>query len=313
MSSSERTNRRPPLSKLKQQQLPAWQPTLKPWNIICCFTFVGIIFIIIGSVILVSSKNVFEKEINYDCNDFPTCTITFSLENPINSPVYFYYQINGMYQNHRRYIKSRSDNQLRGDPIFTTKDLIDCSPYITADGSNAMTQAYFPCGLIAKSRFNDSFTLNIINKSNNTLSLVNWTKSGIAWPSDIAKKFNQPPVDQTGLDVVKNRALFIDEDFIVWMRISAFPDFRKIYRYIENGLSKGDYIVNITDNYSVSKFGAKKAFVISTTSSIGGKMDFFGTSYIIVGVICFVVGMFFLFKHATRSSLHKNGNYEAMS
>jgi len=57
----------------------------------------------------------------------------------------------------------------------------------------------------------------------------------------------------------------------------------------------------------------KKAFVISTTSSIGGKMDFFGTSYIIVGVICFVVGMFFLFKHATRSSLHKNGNYEAMS
>lgn len=31
------------------------------------------------------------------------------------APVYFYYQLANFYQNHRRYVKSRSDGQLRGD------------------------------------------------------------------------------------------------------------------------------------------------------------------------------------------------------
>lgn len=44
-------------------------------------------------------------------------------------PVFMYYEIKGMYQNHRRYVSSRSDPQMRGVGI-TTKTLKDCKPEV---------------------------------------------------------------------------------------------------------------------------------------------------------------------------------------
>ena len=60
--------------------------------------------------------------------------------------MYLYYKLERFYQNHRRYVKSRDDNQLHGrsgTPQST------CDPLGTSNGS-----AVAPCGYIANSMFN---------------------------------------------------------------------------------------------------------------------------------------------------------------
>jgi len=289
--------RRPAVSRFKQQQLAAWQPILTPHSVIPCFFILGIIFVPIGAIILVASQTIQEQVIEYDniCGSNNVCSVNFTIQDSISTTVYFYYQLSGFYQNHRQYVKSRDDNQLQGNRINTVSELSDCSPLISVNGSNDIALAYFPCGLIANSQFNDTFILNQLAE-NGSFTFINWTKTGIAWQSDIDKKFGRPPTDQLGFDMPQNRDLFVDEDFIVWMRAAALPDFRKLYRYV-NSLAAGTYYVNISNNYDVSSFGGRKSFVISTISWIGGKNDFLGYAYIVVGAACFLIGAIFLCKH----------------
>lgn len=75
-----------------------------------------------------------------------------------------------------RYVKSRSDSQLRS-PKFENQ-ISACKPEDDAGG-----QPIVPCGLIAWSLFNDTYTLS----RNNTPLAVN--KKGIAWKSDKEHKF----------------------------------------------------------------------------------------------------------------------------
>jgi hypothetical protein len=87
------------------------------------------------------------------------------------------------------------------------------------------------------------------------------------------------------------------------MRVAAFPTFRKLYRKLvreadfKQGLPKGDYELTIDYNFPVSKFGGGKRFILSTTSWMGGKNDFLGVAYIVVGSLCLVFGFIFLFIH----------------
>ncbi len=77
-----------------------------------------------------------------------------------------YYQLDNFYQNHRRYVKSRSFNQLNGKWI-TDKDLNDCDP-IKRNSDVGIAKSLngtildpnepaAPCGLVAKSFFNDTY------------------------------------------------------------------------------------------------------------------------------------------------------------
>ena len=80
------------------------------------------------------------------------CEFSFSLQ----GQVYLYYGLSNYYQNHRRYVKSRDDNQLGGKSIDETSDLNgDCSPYKGADVNGSSDSVpYAPCGAIANSLFN---------------------------------------------------------------------------------------------------------------------------------------------------------------
>lgn len=80
-----------------------------------------------------------------------------------------YYQLDNFYQNHRRYVKSVSFPQLRGEN-YTVAQLGDCDPILTnsdlgfkfaADKTTLLNPdgPANPCGLVAKSFFNDSFAL----------------------------------------------------------------------------------------------------------------------------------------------------------
>lgn len=79
-----------------------------------------------------------------------TCTVQFKVDQTVKAPVYLYYRLSNFYQNHRRYVKSLSAKQLKGDAIYNKDDLQDCAPLNGADSG----LIYYPCGLIANSLFN---------------------------------------------------------------------------------------------------------------------------------------------------------------
>jgi len=293
MSSKDNTHtKRPANTAFKQQRLKAWQPILTPKPVILSFLIVGIIFIPIGIGIVISSNEVVEVDMRYDnvCDVNNVCSLNINIPKDMKAPVYFYYRLDNYYQNHRRYVKSRNDDQLRGLPPTKYSSLTDCDPVISLNNNqnDPASLWYFPCGLIAKSVFNDTFTLS----NGNTPILMR--KDGIAWASDREKKFKNPPPGDPSIRVIPD---IEDEDFIVWMRTAGLPDFKKLYRIIDQDIPAGSYNVTITSRYPVSSFGGKKYVVLSTTTWIGGKNPFLGYAYIVVGAICFVQGVVFGIKH----------------
>jgi len=86
------------------------------------FTVFGIIFLALGIALYVMSDQIKEVTYQYDDDDVcknnvgpdKKCTVSIVIKEAIDAPVYVYYQLDNFYQNHRRYVKSRSFDQLKG-------------------------------------------------------------------------------------------------------------------------------------------------------------------------------------------------------
>eukprot|EP01087_Luapelamoeba_hula_P014442 TRINITY_DN4226_c0_g1_i1.p1 TRINITY_DN4226_c0_g1~~TRINITY_DN4226_c0_g1_i1.p1 ORF type:complete len:339 (-),score=39.23 TRINITY_DN4226_c0_g1_i1:119-1102(-) len=286
-------SKRPSNSNFKQQRLRACQPILTPLPVIATFLVIGCVFVSLGAVLLVTSNRVIEVEKRYDdvCGKSQTCNVTLHVDDKMDSPI-LYYKLTNFYQNHRRYVKSRNDAQLRGDKVTSYSDISDCDPVESKGGSSSSKNFYLPCGLIAKSFFNDTFMMR-----DSSGSLVAWHKEGIAWDSDVDKKFHNPPANAPGIRVIKD---FEDEDFIVWMRTAGLPTFKKPYRILDEDLEPGAYTVQINNLFPTHEFDGEKYVVLSTVSWMGGKNPFLGIAYIVVGSICFVLGLLFALRHLIK-------------
>ncbi|KAG0337828.1 hypothetical protein BG004_007481 [Podila humilis] len=242
------------------------------------------------------------------------CTIKFNLPAPMKKPVFTYYRLTNFYQNHRRYVKSLDAKQLSGQPR-TAPELKSggCDPLATVN-ENGTQYPIYPCGLIANSMFNDTFDLWLkpydINTNNNKSYILQDT--GISWKSDARKYGVQTYPDLSQIRPPPNWSSFkngysassppIDvsqnEHFQVWMRTAGLPNFRKLYsKNEEYDLPAGTYTIDVDMNYDVTTYGGTKSFVISTVSFMGGRNPFLGIAYVVVGVLCVVLGLLFTARH----------------
>ncbi|KAL4387097.1 hypothetical protein GQ457_09G004010 [Hibiscus cannabinus] len=292
-----------------QQRLPACKPVLTPtW---------------FDSRVSSSFLQVVEIEERYDIECVPepfrndkvsyiqadsipkNCSLLLKVDQYMKAPIYIYYQLDNYYQNHRRYIRSRSDQQLlHGRNSHGTSF---CRP---VESNN--NRPIVPCGLIAWSLFNDTFTF-IRGKAELKVNRTN-----IAWESDRDHKFGKnvyPFNFQNGTWIgggkLNTRIPLSDqEDLIVWMRISALPSFRKLYGRIEEDLDVGDYVVvQLMNNYNTYSFGGKKKLVLSTSNWLGGKNDFLGLAYVVVGSCSLTIAIVFMALTQIRVIYHGTGYY----
>jgi len=276
----------------------------------------GLFFIPVGIILVVASNSVVVAEsVPYEICPNPyvsdgslTCAVGPGTSRcpcrevsfnglDMKAPVYMYYKLENFYQNHRRYVKSRSDAQLAGD-TEDTDSLGNCDPYKSLNDTDNDEDIFLPCGLIARSMFTDSFRLVKVVRSRNDTEAptveypVPMTHEGVAWEADIKHKFKNPPENSVGIRTIPN---FKDPDFAVWMRTAALPTFQKLYRVINEDL-KGDYKVYIQNSFDVESFDGHKYVVLSTTSWLGGKNPFLGYVYIVGGSVCVLIALLFAVK-----------------
>ena len=189
------------------------------------------------------------------------CEVQFFIPRDIQPPVYLYYRLSNYYQNHRRYVQSYNPDQLKGkrvlyDPLST------CDPLRTP-GPNVKDKFYYPCGLIANSYFNDSFSSPMLLDAEETYEMTN---KGIAWGSDADLFANAPGYDLSEVVPPPNwETQYPDgytrenpppntktwEEFQNWMRTAGLPTFSKlVLRNDKDTLRKGRYGINITNSKS---------------------------------------------------------------
>ncbi len=309
----------------QQQKLKAWQPTLSPTSVVALFTIISIIFLPIGIGLFFATRSLVDIEIRYDQKMSEPCLsnspvnscyqqINVTIPEDMDGPVYFYYKLSNYYQNHRIYVSSRSDYQLKGD---SSPDISTCIP--SSSKSNSKDQTLYPCGLIANSFFSDKFGANLCRVgASNCMNLGNltgnsdenpyWKKKGIAWSGDVSERFKLNTATINDLQMKGNQSLYsrispftgreiplpTDEDLMVWMRVAALPTFRKLYRIIQLDLKKNDILqITIDNNYLVDSYNGEKSIFISNTNALGGKNNFLAYCYIIVGAMTGIFAFLF--------------------
>lgn len=334
-------SRKPPNTAFRQQRLKAWQPILSPQSVLPLLIFVACIFAPIGIGLIVSATNVQDLIIDYSyCNEtaqtdsfvevpskyvkyhfkkgvsvkpswkldesdsgIASCQLKFEIPNKVKQSIYIYYKLTNFYQNHRKYVESLDINQLKG--VAVDPDDLDgsCDPLKSSNN-----KAVYPCGLIANSMFNDTFT-SFLQGINGTADYL-LTNKDIAWKTD-RQRYKKTSYNASQVIPPPNWAeRFPDgytddnipdvhswEEFQVWMRTAALPKFYKLALKNESAeLPNGTYMMDIGLNYPVSMFGGSKSFVLTTNSVIGGRNMSLGVVYCIVAGISAFFAIVFLVK-----------------
>ncbi|KAL0926498.1 hypothetical protein M5K25_002736 [Dendrobium thyrsiflorum] len=309
--------------RFTQQNLPACKPALTPTLVITIFLLAGITFVPVGIICLRASESVEEHVLRYDTECIPEdyrsnrvayikddsiskkCTLNIKLRNQMKAPIYVYYELDNYYQNHRRYVKSRSDKQLLYGLQY--KDISSCKP---VESSNRLPVV--PCGLIAWSLFNDTFTFDVKARK------LNVNRKNISWKSDRDHKFGndvypfnfQNDTLIGGGKLNQSIPLSEQEDLIVWMRVAALPNFRKLYGVIEEDLDADELLtIHLSNNYNTYSFGGKKKLVLTTSNWLGGKNNFLGLSYIATGCCSILVAIIFALIHVKFPRPHRDASY----
>ncbi|XP_034142636.1 transmembrane protein 30C isoform X1 [Esox lucius] len=324
--------RRPDNSAFKQQRLPAWSPMLTANTVLPFFYGMAVVCILLGVWLLITVNNTHQHKVDYtqgscdECFEMRkdrtkadqrcNCTVGFRIHDAFKGDVFFYYGLINFHQNLRQYMDSRDDGQMTGRKAHLKNPSPYCKPFV-AD-QNGLPIA--PCGAVANSIFNDSFTLFYTGEGSPKVQVPLFRK-GIAWYTDKNVKFRNPQVDnktQTLAQVFEgttrplfwqkpvydldprdpNNNGFINEDLIVWMREAAFPNFKKLYGVLDRtrkpfkeGLPSGNYSIQIFYNFPVQYFRGGKEVILSTISWFGGQNRFLPIAYLVTGSLILLLAI----------------------
>ncbi|OXB83314.1 UNVERIFIED_CONTAM: hypothetical protein H355_001751 [Colinus virginianus] len=192
--------------------------------------------------------------------------------------VFMYYGLQNFYQNHRRYVQSRSDEQLLGRNV-------------DAGLRPGLARLPGPCGFKAlatgppSESYRELDTIDLFYNFNSSVIQVPLLKTGNSWWTDKNVKFRNPeshnlsaafagtarppywhkPVYLLDEEDEKNNG-YINDDFIIWMRVSAFATFRNLYRRVSrkgqfaDGLPAGNYTFHIS--YSILSYYPRQSFIL---------------------------------------------------
>lgn len=341
----QRSNRKPLNTSFRQQRLKAWQPNLSPQGILPLLIIIACVFAPIGVGLLVSALRTQTLTIDYEqCHlqatqnnlqtipsqyvqsnfhkktvikpqwqliqndrndgDNLTCHIQFEIPNEIKSSLYVYYKLTNYYQNHRKYIQSFDLDQLKGEALLPHQLDTNCKPFKEIDG-----KAIYPCGVIANTLFNDTFSHQLTNVEDKMLS-VPLTNEGTAWHTDRHRykptKYNAsqivPPPNWSHMfpngytnDNIPDLQTW--QEFLIWMRTAALPKFYKIALHnVSHGLvlHKGVYSMDINLNYPVLSFNGTKSFVLTTSHITGARNITLGIVYFIIAGLAGLFAIVFL-------------------
>ena len=194
------------------------------------------------------------------------CHIQFYIPDELKPPVLLYYQLTNFYQNHRRYVKSFDQAQLSGTARTAAQiNASDCDPLEGELNARGHWKPYYPCGLIANSRFNDTIQQPVLlNVAGSVASSKPYemTSNGTAWSSDKelyayppGYQLNEvlPPPNWREVFPVYNETfpfpnLHLDDAFQVWMRTAGLPTFSKLaLRNDHDTMQSGRYQIDIYD------------------------------------------------------------------
>lgn len=345
--------RKPPNTAFRQQRLKAWQPILTPKTVIPFLFLLAAIFAPLGVAIFYFTFNVENLTLDYSkCTDLhsslyaevpskytgwhfrhkntdpnfqwkvvngtdsfgdleQTCYVQFNLPRDLKPPIYLYYKLTNFYQNHRKYVESYDLEQLQGQAVSADDLSTDCKPLRSDDD-----RAVYPCGLIANSYFNDTFSSPVLlnSKSGSDNETYELSQTGIAWLSDkqrfkktaySADEILPPPnwykMYPDGYNLSNIPDLSEWEHLQNWMRTAGLPTFYKLYsKNTTATITLGTYEIQIKMNYPVSVFGGTKSLVITTDSVFGARNLTLGIVYLIVAAVCLVCGIGFFLQHLIK-------------
>lgn len=284
---------RPSDSDFLQQNLKSWQHIISPSLAVKIFVVASVVYSLLGILVLLASFTAVELEQAYpdlsNDKDKNLAWVSFDIKENMEPPIFLHYRLTNYFQSVRRYVKSRSDPMNRGE--LDRDSYKTCQP--DSAERNEKDQFYYPCGLVARSTFNDTFHLSLNNGQP-----IEHTGKGIAWASDVERKFKNVG---SSLDTTKftrfdanNRTLpsIDDEDFMVWMRTAGTPNFKKLKYIINTPLKRGDTVeVVIESRFPVASFGGTKSVSLSTESWMGPKNIFLGICYCITGLFSLIMAI----------------------
>lgn len=275
------------------QNLKSWQHIISPSLAVKIFVAASVVYSFLGILVLLASTTAVELEQSYPdlstVKDKNLALVSFDIKTNMEPPIFLHYRLTNYFQSVRRYVKSRSDPMNRGE--LDRDSYGTCQP--DSAERNEKGQFYYPCGLVARSTFNDTFYLSL-NKG----QPIEYTGKGIAWASDIDRKFKDigSSLDSNKFTRVdsNNQTLpsIDDEDFMVWMRTAGTPNFKKLKYIINTPLKRGDTVeVVIESRFPVASFGGTKSVVLSTESWMGPKNLFLGVCYCVTGLFSLVMAI----------------------
>lgn len=197
------------------------------------------------------------------------CRVDFALDRDYRvDRVNLYYGLKNFNQNYRFLAMSKSDYQLSGH--------IDVQPEKNCDPqSNFENRTVLPCGGLANVMFDDEFTLiynqtDILELDRYNIALDNSRGYSFKNPQDLntLSQFKKPlrwrkNINELDISNRLNNGLE-NGPFIVWMTLSTFQDFSKLYAVVKPKgglLRRGKYSLGIDYKFGVYQANEGKKYV----------------------------------------------------